>query len=114
MHISMLNKFKWGMVKECDEILTDLDIPADVMICRPGAVILIFPKYPMLLCTRYLYCQSICLVKEGAYPKSVASLRYLYGSFECTVTSLVQGDAGKHPKFDDLGSTAQCRAGIGK
>ena len=31
--------FKWGMVKECeDEILTDLDIPANVMICRPGAV----------------------------------------------------------------------------
>ena len=27
------------MVKECDEILTDLDIPANVMICRPGAVI---------------------------------------------------------------------------
>ena len=27
------------MVKEGDEILTDLDIPANVMIYRPGAVI---------------------------------------------------------------------------
>ena len=34
------NVFQMGNgSKECDEISTDLDIPANVMICRPGAVI---------------------------------------------------------------------------
>ena len=32
------------MVKECDEISADLDIPANVMICRPGAVIFYISK----------------------------------------------------------------------
>ena len=51
MHIYMLNKVHVKLVypfnvfqmgngfKECDEISTDFDIPSDVMICRPGAVI---------------------------------------------------------------------------
>ena len=34
------NVFQMGNgFKECDEISTDLDIPANVIICRPGAVI---------------------------------------------------------------------------
>jgi hypothetical protein len=70
MHTYMLNKvnvkyvypfnvFKWGMVKECYEISSDLDIPANVMICRPGAVIFDTSNVSNV-------ATNIWLVKEGA------------------------------------------------